>query len=166
MKKSILITLYSCLFFVAHAQPDTTAPYKQYPTFPPVKLLKADSASYFTKDELPKKKPVLLIVFSPDCEHCKQATRELVQHIDRFKNIQIVMATMMPFGMMTAFIKEYGLERFPNITVGKDKEYFLPYYYKMKSLPFLGFYNKKKELITVFEGSMTIDKILATLDGK
>ena len=98
----------------------TLPPYKRFPTVPPLKLLLLDSTSYFTKNDLKKNKPVLIIVFNPDCEHCKHETEELIKNIDSLKNVQIVMATMMPFDLMKSFYEKYDLQRFKNITVGKD----------------------------------------------
>jgi thioredoxin-related protein len=141
----------------------TTAPYLRFPNFPPVKLLMPDSTSFFTKDELSKKSAVMLMLFNPECDHCQHETEEIIKNIDRFKNIQIVMATSMPFISMKEFMEKYKLAAYKNITVAQDTHYFLPSYYMIRNLPFLAFYNKKKELISVFEGSMPIEKALEEL---
>lgn len=141
----------------------TKAPYLRFPSFPPVKLLMPDSASYFTKNDLSKKSAVMLMLFNPQCDHCQHKTEEIIKNIDRFKNIQIVMATSMPFKTMKEFMEKYKLAAYKNITVAQDTHYFLPSYYMIKNLPFLAFYNKKKELISVFEGAMPIEKALEEL---
>ena len=73
------------------------------------------------------------------------------------------MATFMPFDSMMAFREKYKLAQFDNITVTQDTHFFLPTFYNISNLPFLAFYNKKKELISVFEGSLPIDKVLEEL---
>ena len=76
------------LFFIstAFAQADTVqAPYKKFPSFPPAKLLLPDSATYFTKADLDKKKPVMLMLFNPGCSHCQHETEELTKKMDDFK---------------------------------------------------------------------------------
>lgn len=159
---SILITVIAISSFAQ----DTTInqpPYKRFPTFPPVKLLNTDSITWFTKDELPKKTAVMLMYFNPECEHCRHETEQLVKNIDRFEKITIVMATSQPFDSMMAFRERYGLAQYRNIIVGQDKSFFLPTFYKMSSLPFLAFYNRKKDLISVFEGSMPMEKVLEEL---
>jgi thioredoxin-related protein len=155
------------LFFVTavDAQNDSLlAPYKRFPSFPPVKLLLPDSASYFTKNDLPKKTPVMLMMFSPQCEHCQHETKELINNIDKFKNIMVVMTTSMPFDSMLAFREKHHLDQYKNIIVAQDADYFLFSFYLAHQLPFLAFYNKKKELISVFEGGLPMDKVLKEFD--
>lgn len=148
------------------AQNDTIlAPYQKFPAYPPVKLLLPDSSSYFAKTDLPKKMPVLLVLFNPMCEHCQHETEEIIKHIDQFKDIQIVMATTMPFDTMMAFREKYQLAKYKNIVVGQDTHYFLFSFYVVHNMPFLAFYNRKKELISVFEGSLPIEKVLATFEN-
>lgn len=166
MKKILPLFLLLGLAFrsVAQQNPLPDAPYKKHPFFPPAKLLLPDSSSWFTKADLPKKKPVMLVLFNPKCEHCQHETRELVAQIDRYKGIQIVMATTAPFEDMKKFREEYGLSGLSNVTVGWDNSFFLPVYFDIHNLPFHAFYNKKGELISVFNGSMTVEKTLAELE--
>jgi thiol-disulfide isomerase/thioredoxin len=140
----------------------TLPPYKRFPTVPPLKLLLLDSASYFTKNDLKKNKPVLIIVFNPDCEHCKHETEEIIKNIDSLKNVQIVMATIMSFDMMKSFYEKYDLQRFQNIIVGKDVQYTLPSFYQMHFMPYLAMYNKKGNLLATFEGSMKMEDLIHT----
>lgn len=138
------------------------APYEKVPIFPPVKLLLPDKTS-FTKKDLPAKKPVMMMVFNPECEHCRHETEEMLKHFDLFENTTIVMATMMPFDSMMSFRSRYKLADHSNIIIGQDTEYFLPSFYQMSSLPFLAFYDKRGRLISVFNGSMPIEKVAAEL---
>jgi thioredoxin-related protein len=160
MKYALLLLL--CGFVLAaDAQPDTTkAPYLRFPEFPPVTLLLGDSTATFTKEALVAKKPVLLMLFSPDCSHCQHTAKELVQYKDSLEGIQVVMATLAPLFKMNAFVKEYGLEVVPGLTTGKDIYYFMPSFYAIHNLPFMAFYNRKGRLISVFEGSKSIPQVL------
>lgn len=103
------------------------------------------------------------MVFSPMCEHCQHETEELVKNIDKFKNVTIIMATMMPFDSMMHFRTRYGLEQYENIIMGQDTQFFLPPFYDIHNLPFLAFYDKKGKFISVFEGNMPMDKVLGEL---
>lgn len=140
----------------------TQAPYLRFPTLPPLQLLLGDSTTKYTKEDLPRKKPVLIMVFSPDCSHCQHTAEELVQRKEAWKGIHIVMATLHPLWQMNAFAEKYGLKSLPNLVVGKDASYILPSFYGLHNLPYLAFYNKKGALIKGFEGSMPLDKILNT----
>jgi thioredoxin-related protein len=164
MKKYILFFYALAFAQVGFAQGDSIqAPYLRFPNFPPVKLLMPDSISYFTKDKLPKKSPVMLMLFNPQCDHCQHETEEIIRSIGQFKNIQIIMVTSVPLSSMNEFREKYKLAAYENIIVAQDTHYFLPSYYMIHNLPFLAFYNKKKELISVFQGSMPIEKVLEEL---
>lgn len=164
MKKYTATIVFVFLTITLFAQVDTIQPpYKKFPTYPPVKLLMPDSISYFTKDKLPKKEAIMLVLFNPQCDHCQHETEEIVKNIERFKSVQIVMATSASLASMKEFMEKYKLTAHKNITIGQDTHYFLPSYYMIRNLPFLAFYNKKKELISVFEGSMPIEKALEEL---
>jgi len=163
MKRILLLCTLISIALCSFSQADSTLPpYKRFPTVPPLKLLLADSTSYFTKNDLKKNKPVLIIVFNPDCEHCKHETEELIKNIDSLKNIQIVMATMNTIDLMKEFSEKYDLKRFPNITVGKDVQYTLASFYQMHFMPYLAMYNKKGNLLATFEGSMKMEDLIHT----
>lgn len=104
------------------------------------------------------------MLFNPQCEHCQHETVELTKNIDKFKDILVVMTTSMPFDSMLQFREKYKLAPYKNIIVAQDANYFLFSFYQSHFLPFLAFYNKKKELISVFEGGMPMDKILLEFD--
>jgi len=102
----------------------------------------------------------MLMMFNPQCEHCRHETEDLIRNIDAFKKIQIVMTTSMPFDSMLAFRDKFQLSRYKNIIVAQDTHYFLFSYYQNHSLPFLAFYNRNKDLISVFEGGMPMNLVL------
>ncbi len=162
MKQLILLVWLFSVSMHGWAQTDTfPPPFKRFPTIPPMKLLLTDSSTWFTQKDVSKKLPVLIIIFNPQCEHCRLETEALVKNIDQFKGIQIIMATMMSFDSMKVFYNHYGLKRFGNIVVGQDKDFMLPTFYNIRNLPFLAFYNRKKEFIAVAEGGLGIPQILA-----
>lgn len=165
MKKVFPVIIAILLAIGSQAQVDSIQPpYKKFPNFPPVKLLLVDSTTSTIKEELPNKKAVMLMLFSPDCDHCQHETEEIVKNIDRFEKITIVMATMRPYAEMMAFREKYGLAQYKNIIMGQDTQFFLLPFYNVKNLPFLAFYDKKGELISVFAGSMPIEKVLKELE--
>ena len=161
--KFLITLLLSFCTIVGFSQVDsTTPPYKKFPTLPPLQLLLGDSATKYTKDNLPKKKPVLIMLFSPECSHCQHTAEEFIKYKDELKDIHIVMATMHSLTQMNDFMQRYKLNEFKNIVAGRDIYYLLQGFYNIHNLPYLGFYNKKGELITGFEGSMPVRKIIDT----
>src|SRR6185503_4156406 len=160
MKTRLILFLFSFLSISVFAQNQSDPPYKRFPTIPPLKLLLTDSTTIFTDKDLKKNKPVFLILFSPDCEHCQKETEELISKIDSFKNIQIVMATFMTVDKIKPFYESNKLDRFPNITVGYDMQHMLATYYRISFTPFLAFYDKKGNLIDGFQGALPLTKVL------
>ena len=153
---SVFLLLAQLSGFAQQHQP----PYLEYKTVPSARLLSIDSVGWELKAKLDKNKALMIVVFSPECEHCKHETEALVKNINKFKNIQILMVTMLPVYKMKEFAKTYNLNKYKNITVGNDMGYALPVYYDIKSLPYHAFYTKEKKLISAFEGSMSVEKIL------
>jgi thiol-disulfide isomerase/thioredoxin len=161
MKMLFLFAAVLCCQLNAISQTDSAAaPYTRFPNLPPFKILLTDSTTYFTKDMLEKKKPILFMLFSPDCEHCKHETEDIIANIELLRKVQVLMVTTMPFDKMSAFYTQYDLKRFPNIIVGRDVGYFFPVFYDVRTLPFMAFYNKKQSLISVYRGAMPIDRVL------
>jgi thioredoxin-related protein len=167
MKRWVL--LIGCLLFFGRlmAQLDTArAPYLRFPTHPPMQLLLGDSTTKYTKADLPSKKPVLLMLFSPECSHCQHTAEEMVQQKDALQNIHIVMATLHSISQMNAFAKKYGLDQMPNVVLGKDIYYILPSYYNIRNLPYLAFYDKNGDLIMGFEGAMPLRRVVEVFEKK
>jgi len=169
MKKKILFLAFIMAGMQSvHSQTDSTnlPPYKKFPFFPQISLRLPDSTSFFTREDLPKKKQVLLMLFNPECSHCQHETEELVKDIDKFKDIEILMVTSMQFDSMLSFRAKYQLDKYDNIVMAHDDNFFLITYFQIRNLPFLAFFNKKRELIDVFEGGLPMDLILEKFDKK
>jgi thioredoxin-related protein len=161
--KHFLIVGFLLLSLKGITQTDiSVAPFRRFPTLPPLQLLLGDSTTKYTKENIPKRKPVLLMLFSPDCSHCQHTAEEMVQRREDLKNIHIIMATLHSITEMNAFAEKYGLKRMDNIVLGKDIYYFMPSFYSVKNLPYLAFYDQKGKLIQGFEGSMPLKKIIDT----
>ena len=141
-------------------------PFKRFPEIPSFKILLSDSTSWYKKEEIPLNKPVLIMLFSPECSHCQHETEEMIAHKEAFKNIQIIMVTMQPLWEMKDFIVKYKLNEMCNVVVGKDTYYTTPSFFNIHNLPFLAMYDKTGHLITTFEGSLPIEKVIAAFKEK
>jgi thioredoxin-related protein len=156
--------LFLCLFtatLAAKAQNNLDVPpYKRFPSLPPLQLLLGDSTTKYAKDNIPANKPVLIMMFDPECSHCQQSAEEMYQHKDKLKDIQIVLATIAPIYQMNSFMQKYKLLEMKNVVAGKDIYFLLPPFFSMRSFPFLASYNKKGDLIEGMEGSFPVDKVI------
>ena len=177
MKKAFLIVLVlACSHFLFAQQPTPpasqppapvdSAPYLRFPTIPPFRLLKLDSTTYLTKDDIKKHHLTIVMFFSPDCDHCKHQTESILADYADFSDIEIVMATYQPFSEMKEFYTSYHLADHPNIKIGRDEKFFLAPFYKIRNLPYLALYDKKGNLITTFEGTQKVENILKAFQKK
>ena len=83
MKKLfIAICLLTGLHAGAQELKDSLAPYQRFPQVPPFTMMIAPDSTAFAKADLKKKKAVMIVYFSPDCDHCKHFTKELLAHHD------------------------------------------------------------------------------------
>ncbi len=160
LKKFFFYTLLMVMATRVFAQSDSLkAPYLRFPTIPLFTLLKVDS-SKLTRDDLSKNKKTLIMYFSPDCDHCKHQTDSMLASMKKFEDVQILMATYQPFEQMQLFYKDYKIAGYSNIKMGRDTQFFFPPFYKILNLPFMVLYNNKGKLITTFEGTTPINKLL------
>lgn len=146
-----------------HAQEaNTPAPYERFKTLPPFELTTIEGKK-LKRDDLPKNRATLLMFFSPDCHHCIQQMDWMKDAREQFKTLNIVLATYQPLEALKGFYQSYQLQNWTNVYTGRDESYFLPPYFRIRNLPFLALYDKKGNLISVFEGNTKTDLILAAL---
>ena len=146
-------------------QQDTTAPYKKYPTFPPIELVKMNNQP-FTKKDIKSNQASLIFYFSPECDHCRKQMDDMVKRMDDFKKIQIVMVTYQPMDQLVKFYNDYKLAKYQNIQAGRDTKFLLPPYYRIRSLPYLALYDKKGNLIRTYEGNVKVETLLKDYSKK
>lgn len=163
MKKQFLFILLTTICITAIAQDDSTLLYKRFPIIPSFKLINVADSSIFTKDNLKKKKATIIMMFSPDCEHCQAETKELTAKIGLFKKAQIIMASPLDFNYLKEFYNEYKIADYPTITMGRDPIYFFGTFFKVRSFPSIFVYDKKGKLVNSFTGSTPVEEIAASL---
>ncbi len=164
MFKFSVTLVFICFTALLNAQSkDTIPPYMQVPYVPPFKILLTDS-TYFSKADLPNKKPVVIIYLSPDCGHCQLQTKDLVDSMHLVKNVFFVLTTYKPIPEIADFERTYQLKQFSNVKIGRDTKYFLPSFYKVKFTPFVAVYNKKGNLLKAFENGFSIKVLQELID--
>lgn len=157
-----------CIFFVilvvlqytsVAQQQDTSALYLRFPTLPPFTIIKTPDSTKFTKADLSKRKATLIMIFSPDCDHCQHMVNELKDNMKLFKKIQIVMASPLEYSYIYTFYNEYKISTYSNIFMGKDAGYMLSTFYNAKTFPALFLYDKKGNFIQTFDSHTAVQKI-------
>jgi len=130
---------------------------------PPFKMYRSDK-TVFNAAELPKTKPVVLIYFDPDCDHCQKLMKELFQKIDAFKKAQIIMVTFKPVEELPAFEKLHNTQKYSNITVGTEgAAFYVRNYYGLVTMPFTALYDKNGNLIYSYRKDTSVDDLINRL---
>jgi peroxiredoxin len=89
MKRNfVFILLFTC-FLSANLFISTPAKAQTIPEFK-VKLTNGTSVS---SKNAARQKPLLIIYFAPDCDHCRKLMDQLFPQINAFKNTEILMVT-------------------------------------------------------------------------
>jgi thiol-disulfide isomerase/thioredoxin len=163
MKKIFFFVLILSSITASSQSPDSVvAPYLQDKKIPFFKMMLTDS-SLFYKSNLKKNRAAIIFFFSPDCEHCKQQTEELLKNIDAFKKTQVIMVSPLPMKMIKDFYNEMQIDKYPTIKMGKDALYFFARYFNTHFFPFIAVYNKKGDLIKGWDGGTTVKELLECL---
>ena len=132
-------------------------------SLPPFKMYRSDK-TIFNAAELPKTKPVVLIYFDPDCEHCQKLMKELFQKIDAFKKAEIIMVTFKPIEEVAAFEKLNNTQKHSNIIVGTEGTgFYLRNYYGLMTMPFTALYDKKGNLNYSYRKETLVDDLINRL---
>jgi thiol-disulfide isomerase/thioredoxin len=163
MKKLCTLIIMNFFFITLIAQNSEQPPYLKNPVLPEFRILQKDSLTWFTRKDIKPGKPVMIMLFSPDCEHCQEETKMILANKKQLADLQIVMVTYQPMEKMQRFYKEYKIADNPNIYMGRDIPYFFGPFYMGRSLPFLAIYDKQQKLVRVYDGGAKIDKILEAL---
>jgi thiol-disulfide isomerase/thioredoxin len=146
---------------------DTLKPYQRYTGLPAFNILEMDSTTVFNTYNIPKGSVTALMLFSPDCKHCKRTIDALCKSMDSVSDVHFYLVTA--YHSMTdikKFYEEHHLSRYKNVeVVGMDYEFFYFTYYKTKFVPDVALYDKNKKLITLIEGETDATAIYNKVHG-
>lgn len=159
----LLLLSVPCLHCFGQASQDNQPLFLKFPTIPQFSVIRQDGSA-FTNEDFRKNQPILIFLFSPDCEHCQHETRQIQKNISRFRGTQILMVS--PFGMpsMQSFYKTYQIAKYPEITMSNDPKRWLFTFFLLHNFPGLYVYNKKKQLLFHTEGTTPVDTLLRYLN--
>ncbi|MFT4203168.1 MAG: hypothetical protein QM610_04580 [Chitinophagaceae bacterium] len=135
----------------------------QHNKLPPFRMLQEDN-KVFGATQLPMGRPIVLVYFLPDCEHCQLLTKNIVEHIHAFDKTSVAMVTYYPTAEVGKFSRKYGLDKHPNFYLGTEgNSFFLKKYYHLSSLPFLALYAKNGDLVKTYYDEKGFPDLLSQL---
>lgn len=155
----LIVFTISALFAMAQkdAPPNSLSKFEAIPAFTVYTV--PDSIAFTNKDLL-KNKPLIIMFFSPDCEHCQKETKELLAYKEELKNIQILMVSPSSYSMIKQFYQEYALSTMQNIKLGNDLNYALGSIYQLRTFPSMFIYDQSGKLAKAFVGNIGVPAIL------
>ena len=164
MKKLLLFLILTVTITSINAQDyDTIPPYqKDSLHIPSFTVLQTDSV-FINDKKIPKDKPVVIIYFSPECGHCQITADEFSKRMKDMKNIFFVWVSYYPLPEIKEFAKKFNLQQFNNIIIGRDPNYTIPSYFRVKFTPFMGVYNKEHHLIQTYQQGTEADTLINLL---
>ena len=127
---------------------------------PAFKLLAVPDSLEFANQYLKKNSSVVIMFFSPDCDHCQSETKELLAYRDELKHIQILMVSSAPYREIKDFYETFQLSSMSNIQVAQDINLKLGVIYKIRTYPSLFVYDQKGTLAKAFVGNIGVPAIL------
>ncbi len=161
VKQLILLLTIICTASMVLAQADASAKnYARYENIPSFNINIVPDSSVFSNNNLQKGKPLVIMFFSPDCEHCQKETKELLAYKEELKNIPVLMASPSSYPAVKQFYEEYALAGMPNIKMGQDNNFKLGSIYQLKTFPSIFVYDHNGKLAKAFVGNIGVPAII------
>jgi hypothetical protein len=132
---------------------------------PSVELLLLDSLTHVNTGDVKEGKPVALLYFSPDCEHCQNETRSILDHMDSLREVKFYFITNDSLDKLRIFRSIFRLDKYSNITLGWDNQFLFPRQFKGAYPPYLALYDRQLKQVGVFNGEVEASKIIALINN-
>lgn len=149
---------FAALILIAHLSFAQGIDYKKRGAPLPPFLIEKTAGGTYTNTQLKAGKPVMVMIFSPECDHCEHMIDSLKQNEALFKTTQVVLvAEDRNKKFMPDFAKKLNLYQdrlFKNIGTNKGELIFA--IYTQKILPQITFYDSKHKLVKIFDGIYTL----------
>jgi thioredoxin-related protein len=118
----------------------------------------------FRAQDLPIGKPIIIIYFDPDCDHCEKMIKELQGNTTELSKASIAMVTYVTVNDVVQFEKKFALVKQQNFYVGTEGDtYFLKNYYRLTNMPFLALYTKNGDLVKEYRNEGAIPDLVNQL---
>lgn len=160
MKRTSIIFLL--VFYASCASKKETD--KAIATLPPFDVLLIDSTTLLNSKQIPTGNPIVLMYFSPECEHCQKETKEIIHNIDRLKDVRLFFVTPLSHTELVTFYKHYQLSHYKNIVAATDYNYSFYNAFKPTDVPYWAIYNDRKELVRTIKGEVPMTELIDVIE--
>ena len=159
----VLFLLVTWTLFTAFSAPAKVKTGMEGRIIPSFSILLPDSVSHFNTADIPQGQPFIVFGFSPTCTHCQAETKDILSHMDQFRNVRIYYVTPDNFHDMKLFYKVFKLAQYPNITIGRDEKFTFFKTFSVRQIPYAAIYDSHKRLKEVFPFQTTAAKLSASI---
>ena len=125
--------------------------FRSLPDFPAFKLIDSEGKVFTSTQVQKRKRPTVVVYFSPTCHHCQSQTLDITSNMKLFKDVQFLFVTSYPEADTKTFLSEFALEKFSNIRFGYDTAFAMGRFFELKSLPGVFIYNEEGKFVKAFE---------------
>ena len=130
---------------------------------PPFRIL-GINGKIFKAEDLPFGRPVVVIYFSPECDHCISFAREFLKQTSKLKNASVVWITYEDVSKVQSFVKQFSLTKYRNFYVGTEGNgFFVRNYYGLSSMPFVAMHRKNGDLVRSYERDIPLKELISAI---
>ena len=137
--------------------------FSQKPLLPNFKITKTDG-NIFTNQEVETGKPLLIVYFSPECDHCQVFMKSFFKRVDEFKETKVFFITYLPLDRLVKYESEFPVNKYKNIVAGTEgMSFVVRNFYEIKEMPFAILYDKKGKMIGKYEREIPLNVIINSI---
>jgi len=83
--------------------------------------------------------------------------------MDSLTHVNFVWASYKPMSEIEEFYHKYKLDQYKNLFMGRDAEYKIPSFFRVKYTPFVAVYDKKGLFVQAFDGGVEMAELMPLL---
>jgi len=152
---------FAALLFITQLSFAQRIDYKKQGAPMPPFLIEKTTGGNFTDAQLAAGKPVMIMIFSPECDHCEHMIDSLKSIEALFKTTQVVLVAeernkerMPEFALKHKLIQD---RLFKNL--GTNRGELIAAVYTQKVLPQILFYDSHHKLVKIFDGNYALQEL-------
>jgi hypothetical protein len=130
---------------------------------PPFRMVQSDG-KIFKAEDLPMGKPIIIIYFSSDCDHCEKMMKEFFGKARLFSTSSVAMVTYLTQDKVAKFEKDYPVKKHANIYAGTEgTTFFVRNYFKITDMPFAALYTKEGNFVQSYSQEIPLNDLASRL---
>jgi thiol-disulfide isomerase/thioredoxin len=102
---------------------------------------------------------VILILFTPDCDHCQREAADISNHLDLFDGYKLYFVAAHTNDVLNDFAVKYNLSNKPNVVFSQGPIVPVVTLIKPTSMPTILIYGDDGSLVKRFDGETNVERI-------